>query len=242
METTSVFSSQDPKVYSIGVPRGIPRVKHAPLAGVGGTGIGLNTSDAGEGVFRWDSRTHAFSSTTPAVQGLNPDNHQRELGPGKYGIPPYEAQSCGKKISWAANSKQRRFWMSNVRPPARSCRRGQPGSSMFSQAADVWSMLRRRKDTRKAYPASSLTLPRKTADTGLKQRLRTTSRATRSAKEWTQSHLAQQSFMRRKPPGGRWTQSLSRKTARRHSRPLRPGCKLRPRAWQRTLTHSICRL
>lgn len=130
METTSVFASQDPKVFSVGVPRGIPRVKHAPLAGVGGTGIGLNTSDAGEGVFRWDARTHAFSSTTPAVLRLNPDSYQREVGPGKYGIPRYEAQSCGKKTSWTANSKQRRFWMSNVRPLVRSCRRAPPVSSI----------------------------------------------------------------------------------------------------------------
>ena len=114
METTSVFSSQDPKVYSIGVPRGVPRVKHAALAGVGGIGIGLNASDAGEGVFRWDARTHAFSSTTPAVAQLKPDRFQKDVGPGKYGIPPYEAQSCAKKNSWTANSKQRRFWMSNV--------------------------------------------------------------------------------------------------------------------------------
>lgn len=105
-------------MFAIGVPRGIPRVKHAPLAGVGGAGIGLSVSDAGEGVFRWDSRTHAFSSTTPATDflGYRPDSHQKDLGPGKYGVPPYEAQSCATKTSWTANSQQRRFWMSNVSP------------------------------------------------------------------------------------------------------------------------------
>ena len=123
METTSVFASQDPRVFAIGVPRGIPRVKHAPLGGVGGTGIGLNTSDSGEGVFRWDSRTNAFSCTTPAFQppSLHPfgkqpasDDYQKNLGPDKYGVPPYEAHSKAKKHCWTANSKQRRFWMSNA--------------------------------------------------------------------------------------------------------------------------------
>lgn len=127
---TSVFASQDPRVFKIGVPPGIPRIKH----GLPSTcnSIALNTSDAGEGVFRWDSRTHAFASETPGTlppslhpfgkqptadgyqKGIGPDSYQKGIGPGLGVDTSFNALAQAKKQVWTSNSKNRRFWMSNA--------------------------------------------------------------------------------------------------------------------------------
>ena len=111
--TTSVFASTDPAVYKSGVPRGIPKVKWLPLAGVMGAPIGVAASDQGEGVFRADKRSRAFSSELPGVDfATRPksDDYMKHVGPGKYGAPDKPTE----QLSYVANTKQRRFYMSNA--------------------------------------------------------------------------------------------------------------------------------
>ena len=102
--TTSVFASTDPAVYKSGVPRGIPKVKWLPLAGVMGAPIGVAASDQGEGVFRADKRSRAFSSELPGVDfAARPkgDDYMKHVGPELYVIDSSNVDSFHYESSLA---------------------------------------------------------------------------------------------------------------------------------------------
>eukprot|EP01047_Picozoa_sp_COSAG01_P011641 COSAG01_NODE_511_length_16061_cov_15.815875_14_plen_148_part_00 len=78
----------DPRVFKVGVPRGIPRVKWVAGGGAVPQAVGQFASDAGEGVFRTDKRTVSFTSAAPAVALLVQSPDERSRGPGREpGIP-----------------------------------------------------------------------------------------------------------------------------------------------------------